>query len=119
MRVIVCGGRDFSNGALLNSTLDRLHAERMFTAFMQGGATGADRLAKFWARTKPELEGQRFECKADWDKHRKAAGPIRNRRMLEWKPDLVVAFPTGGPGTADMMQAARGAGVEVMEILSE
>lgn len=43
----------------------------------------------------------------------KAAGPIRNQRMLdEGKPDLVVAFP-GGRGTADMVRRAKAAGVPV------
>jgi hypothetical protein len=35
-----------------------------------------------------------------------AAGPIRNQRMLDWGPDLVVAF-AGGKGTADMVRRAR------------
>jgi UDP-N-acetylmuramoylalanine-D-glutamate ligase len=53
---------------------------------------------------------------ADWDTHGKAAGPIRNKRMLdEGKPDLVVAFP-GGRGTANMISQARKAGVEVIEV---
>lgn len=51
--------------------------------------------------------------KADWDKHGKAAGPIRNQQMLdEGKPDLVLAF-AGGKGTDDMCRRARAAGVEV------
>ena len=36
--------------------------------------------------------------------------------MLDWKPDLVVVFPTGGPGGADMVLQARAAGVEVIEV---
>jgi hypothetical protein len=32
--------------------------------------------------------------------------------MLEWKPDLVIAFP-GGRGTADMVKQAKAAGVPV------
>lgn len=52
---------------------------------------------------------------ADWHRDGKAAGPIRNRRMLlEGMPDLVVAFP-GGRGTADMVRRARAAGIEVVE----
>jgi len=35
--------------------------------------------------------------------------------MLEWGPDLVIAFP-GGRGTADMVRQARIAGVKVIEI---
>lgn len=52
---------------------------------------------------------------ADWSKYGKAAGPMRNQKMLdEYKPDLVVALP-GGRGTADMVSRARVAGVEVIE----
>jgi len=91
MRVIVCGGREFSNIAFMWSKLDDLHSERHFTHFMQGGAPGADLLAKEWARTKAGLI--RYECKAKWKELGKAAGPIRNRRMMEWLPDLVVGFP--------------------------
>ena len=40
------------------------------------------------------------------------AGPIRNRQMLETKPDGVVAFP-GNNGTDDMCRAAQEAGVPV------
>lgn len=39
-------------------------------------------------------------------------GPKRNRKMLELKPDGVVAFP-GGRGTMDMIRAATEAGVPV------
>ena len=50
---------------------------------------------------------------ADWDRHGKAAGPIRNKQMLdEGKPDLVVAFE-GGKGTANMIAQAEAAGVRV------
>jgi hypothetical protein len=46
----------------------------------------------------------------------KAAGPIRNQRMIdEGKPDLVIAFP-GGRGTADMVSRAKKAGIPVQEI---
>jgi len=66
-----------------------------------------------WARIK-EVAVQVFP--ADWETHGKAAGPIRNQRMLdEGRPDLVVAFP-GGRGTSDMVARAKRAGVEVMMI---
>lgn len=113
MRVLVCGGRNFRSPAQVSRELDRLHAERPITALMQGGATGADRLAKEWATTKPEIK--RFMCTANWEAHGNAAGPIRNQRMLDWKPDLVVAFP-GGRGTADMVARAKAAGVKVIEV---
>lgn len=113
MRVLICGGRDFNNVAFIWSRLDRLHEQTPFTAIITGGARGVDAIASEWAVTKPGI--QRYVCKADWDKHGRAAGPIRNARMLEWNPDLVVAFP-GGRGTADMMRRAHEASVRIEEI---
>jgi hypothetical protein len=125
---LVCGGRTFGRPAFLFRTLDQLHAERNFRGFIQGGATGADDLAKRWARTHPEIK--RWQCKADWldlshpdavlrtrsdgTVYDAMAGHRRNARMLTWGPDVVVAFP-GGTGTADMVKQARAAGVEVLE----
>lgn len=112
MKVIVCGGRDFANVAFMWGKLDRLHAERPFTALMQGGAWGADRLAQEWAISKGL---SRYVCHAKWKQYGKAAGPKRNAHMLEWKPDLVVAFPTEkSVGTWDMIRQARAAGVETL-----
>jgi hypothetical protein len=110
MRVLVCGGRNFRSPAQVFRALDDLHAKQPITELMQGGATGADQFAKEWAATKPEI--RRYVCNADWEKHGRAAGPIRNARMLEWKPDLVVAFE-GGAGTANMVKQATAAGVKV------
>jgi predicted Rossmann-fold nucleotide-binding protein len=115
LRVIVCGGRDFNNTAFIFSHLDRLNAERPFTALMHGGAKGADSIAAEWAMTKPRIV--RYVCLANWEEHGKAAGPRRNARMMEWEPDLVVAFP-GGRGTADMVRRAKAAGVEVVNVPS-
>ena len=112
MKVLVCGGRGYRDAAFVARTLDDLHAQTPITALMQGGAPGADRLAKEWAATHPEIE--RYVCRAEWHLHGKAAGPMRNARMLEWKPDVVVAFP-GGSGTADMVRRAVEAGVRVLQ----
>jgi hypothetical protein len=114
VRVVVCGGRNFRSPAQVFRALDRLHAEHRFTDLMQGGCpTGVDRFAKEWRQTKPEIQG--WTCEADWDRYGRSAGPRRNTRMAEWKPDLVIAFP-GGDGTADMVRKARAAGIPVHEI---
>lgn len=112
MKVLVCGGRRFNNRAFVWSRLDRLHADTPITALIQGGAQGVDALAREWVKTKAGI--QSYVCKADWGQHGWAAGPIRNARMLEWKPDLVIAFP-GGRGTIDMIAKAKQAGVAVTE----
>jgi hypothetical protein len=121
---IVCGGRDFADYPLVCSTLDNLRAS--FDGdfrIIQGGAKGADRLAKQWAR---ERLISYYQYDANWEKHGKAAGPIRNtemlRRLLDFRLLLpynigVVAFP-GGTGTANMIDQARKANIEVKEIVS-
>jgi hypothetical protein len=56
---------------------------------------------------------------ADWKRYGNAAGAIRNTQMLvEGKPDIVLAFPTGRlsitKGTKNMVQQARKAGVRTI-----
>ena len=110
MRVLVCGGRDFSDRMMLNEHLDTMHAAQPFTVIIHGDARGADTLAKEWALSRGV---KHLAFPADWTQHGKAAGPIRNTRMLvEGQPDKVVAFP-GGAGTANMVDQARRAGVRV------
>jgi hypothetical protein len=112
-RVLVCGGRHFQYERKLFETLDRIHHFRNFTFLMEGGAKGADKLAKKW-RTERGIPGKTYD--ANWGKHPKAAGPIRNGEMLaHGKPDLVIAF-AGMTGTADMVTQAKRACVEVIEI---
>jgi hypothetical protein len=111
MRVLVCGGRDYEDRAALFAVMDGLREE--ISAVITGGAGGADRLAHIWAcrnDAKPE------KYMAEWDRYGRAAGPIRNQRMIdEGKPDLVVAFP-GGRGTSDMVRRATAAGIPVRAI---
>lgn len=116
MRVLVCGGRDFKDTTFVVNTLFRLEEEHGdFTEVIHGGAPGADSEAGVFARLRHAKE---IVFRANWKKHGKAAGPIRNQRMLdEGKPDLVVAFP-GGRGTASMVRIAKGAGVRVIEFTS-
>lgn len=112
LNVLVCGGRDYNNAKFIHEELSRIHAERPFSLLIHGAARGADTWADHWA----EVHGvQPVVCRALWDKHGHAAGPIRNCAMLRLKPHLVIAFP-GGRGTRDMIQQARQAGVSVIEL---
>ena len=118
MRVLVCGGRDYNGVLAVAGALDDLLSEHGELVVIQGGAAGADAFAKNWVGV-ARSHGHRvkgIEVRADWNKHGRAAGPIRNQRMLdEHKPDLVLAFP-GGRGTADMVRRAEAAGVPVVTI---
>jgi len=113
VRMLVCGGRYFKDYPHLARQLWLISDTRPIDCVIEGGYSGADKLAKQWAK----LNGINVEeYRADWDKYGVAAGPIRNTQMLdEGRPDFVVAFP-GGAGTADMVTKAKKAGLEVMEI---
>ena len=112
MRVLVCGGRDYADRDAVFAALDHLAHRRGVAVVIHGAARGADTLAADWAtaRNVPALP-----FPADWKRAGKAAGHIRNQRMLdEGRPDGVVAFP-GGTGTADMIRRSKAAGLKVWE----
>ncbi|WP_080402996.1 DUF2493 domain-containing protein [Burkholderia ubonensis] len=116
MKVIVCGGREYGQEVAeeqhLFAVLDAQHALSPIDLVIQGGARGADSMARLWA------ESRAIDClavPAKWDAHGRGAGPIRNARMLDYKPDMVIAFP-GGRGTADMVRRANAAGIQVREV---
>lgn len=111
VRVLVCGGRDFTDTKGLYKYLDNLHRTLGITTIIEGDAKGADRMAGFWAR-KNKITNVKF--KAAWEKFGSKAGPIRNQQMLDQGiPQLVVAFP-GGRGTEDMINRAKEAQVETL-----
>jgi len=133
MKVLVCGGRTWGEVVIPRGApphlveAARAHAKAQkdtlcrvlddfappITFLIQGGARGADRCALEWVMAK-RLPNKTY--KANWERHGRAAGPIRNQFMLDdGKPDLVLAFP-GGDGTADMVSRAQKGGYKVVEV---
>ena len=118
MKVLVCGGRNYSDAGRVEMELDRVSTAKPITLLVHGGATGADQCAELWA-CRNGIHTAKFAIERRvWKRHGKAAGPMRNRLMLCCNPDLVLAFP-GGRGTANMVKLAREAGVPVREIRAE
>jgi len=112
VRVLVCGGRDFTDSNFVNFVLDCIHAKKSITLLIHGCARGADSFGEEWAARHDGVTS--YGVPADWKKHGTRAGPVRNRLMLELgKPDLVIAFE-GGAGTRDMTAAATAAKVRVL-----
>jgi cysteine synthase len=113
-RILVCGGRAYADRAAVFGALDRLKAVHGDLTVVQGGATGADALARAWCAAQPGIH--MINEPADWRAHGRAAGPIRNQRMIDQhKPDVVLAF-TGGRGTADMIRRAERGDIPVVRI---
>lgn len=114
VRVLICGSRHCTDGELILSALRDLHAREGVEVVIEGEAPGADTLAR---RAAEQLGIPVLPFPADWDRYGRAAGPLRNARMLEeGKPDLVLAFSedlNSSRGTADTVARARRAGVPV------
>jgi len=107
MKIIVTGGRDYNNANRLNRVLSTLKP----TTIVEGGSSGADRLAKDYANSN---NIKLLTNQADWDKHGPSAGPLRNKKMILEHPDaIVLAFP-GGKGTANCINQAMEYGMVVL-----
>lgn len=112
MLILCAGGRRFFDTMIVNKTMNNLLKEFGSFTIVHGGASGADNIVDHWAR---EHEIERIVVNADWDQYKHAAGPIRNKQMIEMKPDLVILFP-GGKGTANTAFLAIEAKIPVRRI---
>ena len=128
-RIIVAGGREFDDYELLSisigSYLEKIKVEQgadenLDIEFVSGGARGADRLGEKFSY----YNGYKFKrFPADWSKHKKAAGPIRNREMAEYaskEHGILFAFWDGSSkGTKSMIELGNQYGLEVHVIYYE
>lgn len=126
MRLLVCGSRDYVDRdqvtAVLGGIADNYLTDnpRGSLIIVHGDAPGADRLADAACR---QLQKEGFDVQAephpaDWDRHGKGAGPIRNQEMADAGADLCIAFSDQPvtKGTSDMVKRAKGAGIPVWVI---
>lgn len=122
MKVLVCGGRDYSAEAA-TIWLERNAAKAVAEAvgagsvrirtIIHGCARGADEGAMRWGLAE-QIEVLGFP--ANWKLHGRRAGPIRNQQMIEFgRPDVVIAFP-GGRGTENMVRLAMAASIPVIRV---
>lgn len=108
--ILFTGGRDYTNDKQVYRTIRLINPSKVVV----GDAEGADRLVRTFCK-RLEIPFEVF--KADWEKHGRGAGPIRNKEMinvLEKSPGMVVAFP-GGRGTDNCIKQAKEAGFLVLK----
>ena len=106
MRILVCGDRSWRDAQRIHTVIWGLWAEETDLVVVHGGAAGADTCA---AESAKSLGIPCEEFKADWKQYGRAAGPIRNRQMLDTKPDRVIAFHANlekSRGTKDCVKEA-------------
>jgi hypothetical protein len=117
MRVLICGDRHWGDEfpiRLILEGLDKLYGD---VVLIEGEAKGADSLARDYARDHA-IRVEAFP--ADWATHGRAAGPIRNKQMLDMgKPEIVFALHddlTQSKGTRNMVKQALDRGIETYVI---
>ncbi len=114
MNLVVTGGRDYDKAGL-SSIINILNPE---VVFVGDCPTGADDMAREYCAD----AGVNFLVyRADWKKHGKAAGPIRNKEMLldadkRSGGDFIVVAAPGGRGTENCIMQAREMGHIVLRI---
>ena len=110
-RILICGDRNWSNKALLAAFVASVPKDSII---IEGECRGADKMARE-AAVEAGLEFLPFP--ADWKKHGRAAGPIRNKQMLvEGDPTHVVAFHEdidSSKGTKNMLEQSMKKGLPV------
>lgn len=116
--IIVSGSRDWTNEPSIRETLSRERSGQN-VCLIHGDCRGADRLAASIAR---EFGWRVIAQPANWNKHGRAAGPIRNSEMIrDWKKQnpIVFAFHENleqSRGTKDLVKKAKRAGLCVTNV---
>lgn len=102
-RILITGSRTWDDISYIRETFSALagkYVEEGDITLVSGACpSGADRLGEIVAE---ELGWNVELYPADWNKHGKKAGFIRNSEMVETLPDHVVAFVRNGSKGASM-----------------
>ena len=114
MKLIIAGGRDYYVNDADHLKLDEILVKENVTEVVSGGASGADYGGELWA-AKRGIPIKKFP--ANWYKHGKAAGFMRNTEMAAYA-DAVVLFP-GGRGTEHMGQEATRTGLKIFNFTKQ
>lgn len=115
MRVLVTGSRDYYREDTIASALtaQAMAATDAPTVIEGACPSGADAIAHRLARSW-RWPWERYP--ADWRRHGKAAGHLRNQVMVDSGPDVCLAFFATGSanrGTSDCVARAMKAGIRV------
>jgi hypothetical protein len=115
MRLLVCGGREYTDEHQINTALDQVCEKYKLRpadlVVIHGGAVGTDRLAKKWAILNGATDEPYYP---EYKAYGKQAPLYRNQRMIDiGKPDRALVFP-GQKGTLDMATRLVKAGIPIL-----
>jgi hypothetical protein len=99
-KVIIAGSRGFKDYKFLCEICNKALSERTDIQIVSGGAWGADKLGERYAR---DYEHCLKQFPADWERHGRAAGYIRNEEMAKYADALICFWDGKSPGTKHMI----------------
>lgn len=109
-RVLICGSRNWDGFREIDMRVAALPPDAIV---ISGRADGADMIAAKSARSHGLFVAEVACTDEHWERYRKRAGFLRNLKMLDLEPDLVIAFTTGSPGTQLTIDEARRRGIPI------
>lgn len=119
MRILVTGSRDWDQPKIIFGVLGQLareHGHDNLVLVHGGCPTGADAIAHRYAE---DMDWGIQVYPADWGYYGKAAGPLRNRDMVDSGVDLCLAFiKNGSRGATQCASYAEFKGVLVWRYLA-
>jgi hypothetical protein len=140
-RILVTGSRDWAARTVVRKALDDIGFQHGFDGLIvvhgacrdrDGNLLGADRWADEWADHNWDLGVRKERYPADWDRHGRHAGPVRNHHMVSLGADECLAFlgpctrrrcrepkPHDSHGAAGCADLAEKAGIPVRRYRSD
>ena len=104
MKVIIAGSRDFDDYEVLRNYCDHVLQNQTDIEIVSGTARGADQLGERYAKERGYSVKQ---FPADWDKHGRSAGYIRNEEMAKYGDALIAFWNGNSKGTEHMINLAK------------
>lgn len=109
MKLIIAGSRTYTNYGAVEYAMRDLRPARI----LSGGADGVDALGEQWARR----HGVPLTIyPANWERHGKAAGPIRNAEMARNADALLLLWDGQSSGSRNMLETAWRHGLKITEV---
>ncbi len=114
MKLAIVGSRNIVDSGMCHKAWKRLHKEEYesVTHIITGDCTGIDAQARNMARSLDWAELIVHE--ADWDKYPKAAGPIRNQKIIDDADMLIVIWDGKSRGSKDTILKAVKKGIPII-----
>ena len=104
MRVIIAGSRTITDYSVVYEAIIESKWKNDIKVVVSGGAKGVDSLGERFAREN-NLEIDRYL--ANWNKHGKSAGYIRNQQMAMNADALIAVWDMKSKGTGHMIEIAQ------------